>query len=253
MCKNAMTAITDPYPTMPPDPVKKVISTQGWETLTFFHWRYPAEAVQRLLPAGLEVEQFDGSAWVGMVPFIMRRVTLGPISALPWLTTFPETNFRTYVRGTDGGAGVWFFSLDITRLAGVVVARSLFHVPYMWSDMKVAREDCRVRYSCRRRLSPVFHEAVVKVGEPMAADPLLAFLTNRWRGYTVTRRGVQVVPVAHEPWPLHEAEAVDVRQNLATAAGLPMPIDPPIAHFSPGVHARVGPLSHLARRDRVAK
>ena len=70
-------------------------------------------------------------------------------------------------------------------------------------------------------------------------------------GYTVTKRGLAVVAVAHEPWPLHGAEVVEVNQNLATAAGLTMPIDPPLAYFSPGVHARIGPLSHMARRDMV--
>jgi uncharacterized protein YqjF (DUF2071 family) len=247
-----MMVITDRYPTLPPDPVAKATSTQGWETLTFLHWRYPPVAVQRLLPSGLEVETFDGNAWVGMVPFIMTRVTLGPIPALPWLSTFPETNLRTYVRGPDGRAGVWFFSLDITRLAGVLAARSLFHVPYMWSAMSVASEGDSVRYSCRRRLSPAFHEAIVKVGQSMTADPLVAFLINRWRAYTVTKRGLAVVAVAHEPWPICKAEALEVRQNLSAAAGLPMPIDPPIAHFSPGVHARVGLLSQLSDRDSLA-
>ena len=52
--------------------------------------------VQRLLPEGLTVETYDGSAWVGLVPFFLRA-GLPRVPSIPWLSRFPETNVRTYV------------------------------------------------------------------------------------------------------------------------------------------------------------
>ncbi|OLB79168.1 MAG: hypothetical protein AUI14_11155 [Actinobacteria bacterium 13_2_20CM_2_71_6] len=54
-----------------PPHVGTPIMIQHWRLLTFIHWRYPADVVQSLLPDGLEVETFDGSAWIGLVPFVL--------------------------------------------------------------------------------------------------------------------------------------------------------------------------------------
>ncbi|MDQ1745834.1 MAG: uncharacterized protein QOD07_97 [Frankiaceae bacterium] len=78
---------------------------QRWDSLSFLHWPYDVDVVQRFLPAGLTVEPWDGHAWVGLVPFEMH--VGGP--AGPLMVRFPETNVRTYVVGPDGRPGIWFF------------------------------------------------------------------------------------------------------------------------------------------------
>src|SRR5437868_9026117 len=124
---------------------------QNWPQLTFLHWRYPADAVQKLVPRDLRVETCGGSAWVGLVPFIVRDLRSPRVPALPWISHFPETNLRTYVQSADGTPGVWFFSLDADRLAAVVAARLTYGLPYKWADMTVASEGSRIRYTGRRR------------------------------------------------------------------------------------------------------
>ncbi|MEV0134122.1 DUF2071 domain-containing protein [Dactylosporangium sp. NPDC050688] len=89
--------------------------------MTFIHWRYPAEVLQRSLPPGLTVHTFDGIGWVGLLPFLMDGVRAPYTPAMPWLSRFAETNLRTYVRGPDGRTGI-FFSLDAARLPAVAAA-----------------------------------------------------------------------------------------------------------------------------------
>src|SRR4051794_9252126 len=113
-----------------------------WECLTFLHWSYDADVVQRLLPPGLAVEAREGRAWVGLVPFLMRvGAGRGPLPL-----TFPETNVRTYVIGPDGRPGVYFFSLDAGSLSAVAAARASLGLPYMWARMSVDCGRDRVRY-----------------------------------------------------------------------------------------------------------
>ena len=81
---------------------------QQWQELAYIHWRYDAAVVQALLPEGLEVDTFDGSAWVGLIPFSMRNISFPGTPAIPYLGSFPEVNVRTYVK-KDGIPGVWFF------------------------------------------------------------------------------------------------------------------------------------------------
>jgi uncharacterized protein YqjF (DUF2071 family) len=218
---------------------------QDWRELTFLHWRYPAAAIQRLLPPGVEVETCQGDGWVSLVPFRMDRVHAPGVPALPWLSRFPETNVRTYVRGPDGRTGIWFFSLDATRLPAVVAGRSGFGLPYRWAAMSVRRSGDMIAYRSRRRWpgpAGAYCDAEVEVGEPIVeADlgELDHFLTARFRLYSVFAGRLVAVDAAHEPWPLRRARLGRLRQNLIEAAGLPSPAGEPLLHASPGVPVRL--------------
>jgi uncharacterized protein YqjF (DUF2071 family) len=78
---------------------------QSWSWLTFLHWSYPPEVLQRLLPSSLRVHDFDGRAWVGVTPFVLGDLRTPVAPAPPWFSRFPETNVRTYVVGPDGRTG----------------------------------------------------------------------------------------------------------------------------------------------------
>jgi uncharacterized protein YqjF (DUF2071 family) len=218
-----------------------------WQTLTFLHWSYDADVVQRLVPKSLTVETFGGRAWVGLVPFFMR-IRVPGIPYLPWISNFCETNVRTYVRDELGKSGVWFFSLDAARLPAVIAARTGFRLPYMWSRMRLERAGSTVGYTTRRLppFPPSGSRVVVEVGEPYHADELGDldhFLTARWRLFSVSgpgERRQRHAPAQHAPWPLHHAEVRELDDELVVAAGLPAPQEDPLVHYSPGVAVRIG-------------
>jgi uncharacterized protein YqjF (DUF2071 family) len=243
----------DPGPWCP-TPVARPTALHRWDDLTFLHWSYEPAAVQALLPPGLTVETFGGRAWVGLVPFRMT-VTRPGVPAPPWLGRFPETNVRTYVHGPDGRTGVWFLSLDATRLAPVATARTWFRLPYHWSAMSLAWGAGRggaatLTYRCRRRAPgpAASSRVVVEVGErydPAELGALDHWLTARWALYAAGPAGLRTIDADHGPWPLHRAHAVEVDDGLVIAAGLPRPIGEPLVHWSPGVEVRIG-------RQRIA-
>ncbi|MEW6471486.1 MAG: DUF2071 domain-containing protein [Actinomycetota bacterium] len=229
----------------PEERVSRPAACQRWQSLSFLHWRYRPDDVQRLLPDGLVVDTFDGDAWVGLTPFLlvdMRPLCLPPV---PWLSTFPETNLRTYVRDENGIDGLWFLSLDVASAATVFGGRSAFWVPYHWATMSVD-EMGPVRYRSRRRGplgSSPGHDITVRAGSPVPQEdrPLLVdFLTGRWRTFTRIAGRLAVVPVEHQAWPLYNAEVSALQEDLVCASGLPAPKTAPLAHFSPGVDVRLG-------------
>jgi uncharacterized protein len=234
----------EPITAEPVESVGRPVMVHRWETLTFLHHAVQPDVVQRLLPDGLEVDTFDGRAWVGLVPFAMKiRSPWTPY--VPWLTVFPETNVRTYVRGPDGRRGIWFLSLDVPRLAAVATARATYRLPYCWSRMRLHREGPEVRYESKRRwpAGPASTSIVVDVGNDFApgeATELEHFLTARWGLYSSLRRGLAYAPVEHRAWPLRRANLLELRETMIRAAGLDGVEGDPLVHFSPGVEVRIG-------------
>lgn len=233
-------------------PVRRPVMLQGWFDLTSIHWRYEPSAVQALLPDGFTVDTFDGSAWVGLIPFHMRRIRLpfgpgGGLAAGRW-STFPETNVRTYIVDRRGRRGVWFFSLDITRLAPTLVARVSYGLPYCWSSMTIEHptSDVVAYTSVRRwprRERGAIADVTVRIGDRLEAvddASLEAFLSARWAlGSTFLGRRLWA-EVDHPSWMLHRADLLHLDQSVISAAGLPAPIGEPVVLWSPGVEVRIG-------------
>ena len=227
----------------PEERVRTPFVLQDWHAVSFLHWRVEPGAIARLLPEGLVPDLVDGSAWVGLTPFLVRRFRAPVLPPLPGLSDFPETNLRTYVRDPDGQDAIWFLSLDAGSLPTVAAARLGLGAPYCWADLSVERGDGFVRYEGRRRHSPVaeYHVEVQPTSPPMAeVDDVVGKLVGRWRAFTRHLGRLWVVPVEHEPWPVQQAEVLRCDQTVLAAAGLPEVGSPDLCHFADVVHARLG-------------
>jgi hypothetical protein len=226
-----------------PLPVGRWAMSQRWNDLLFAHWPAPAQTIAPLLPEGLEVDTYAGSAWLGVVPFWMDQIRVRGLPSIPGARSFPELNLRTYVRNQDTGtSGVYFFSLDARNLLAVWVAHSFFHLPYYWAEMSLEqRSEREFRFYSRRRFSrrPVVFKAryrglgpTRKLAESRAGS-LEYFLTERYCLFSVNRAGQTVqAQIHHIPWPLEEAEADIERNDLAAAIGIELPAQEPVLHYS---------------------
>jgi uncharacterized protein len=223
-----------------PRAIGRTVFTQAWLDVAFVHWAVDPAAVAPLLPAGVRPDLYEGSTQVGLIAFRMRDIGIGPTPGIPYFGSFLETNVRLYTVDRLGHRGVFFRSLDATRLVPVLVARAL-GVPYSWSRMTAADQA----YRCRRRWPgpAATSRLAVRPGAPVTAPTgLERFVTARWGLHLSGRRGTAYWPNEHPEWPLHTAELVDLDDGLVTAAGLPAPAGPPSSVlWSPGVEVRFGP------------
>jgi uncharacterized protein YqjF (DUF2071 family) len=232
----------------PPLPGRAVLR-QRWTELAYFHWPYEPEVVQRLLPDGVRVDTFDGTAWVGLIPFVMRDVRIGPTPPVPYLGTFVEINVRTYVVDPLGRRSVWFFSLDVPRSVIVAVARTVFALPYCWSRTDYRADAAQRRYAMTRRWPrPRNASAEIEftIGDPIEeVTELDHFLTARWSLLTSRRQRLLYGRVHHRRWPLHHVDDHHLRQDVLQAAGLPAPTGEPRTACSPGLDVGVGWLERV--------
>ncbi len=225
--------------------------TQVWRDVTFAHWPVAVDAVEAILPPGLEVDTFDGQAWVSLVGFEMDSLRLRAMPAIPTTNRFLEFNVRTYVVGPDG-PGVWFCSLDVAHWLPALVARIGFALPYDKGAVDVIHDRSRIVWTVDRTW-PETAQGSLAVSidaaetQPVDDDPLARFLTSRWRLYATTRSGRLVTaPVDHEPWPLTSARFIGADTGLAEVAGFEV-VGDPLVHHASAVHVRVG-LPRLLRR-----
>jgi uncharacterized protein len=211
---------------------------QTWDDLLFLHHRVEAEALARLVPQGLEVEQHDGSAWLGITPFVLRGFRLRGTLPLPRISVFPELNVRTYVT-VDDRPGIWFFSLDTPSRLAVEGARRAYKLPYHLAEASAEKRGDAVEYSCRRSSDPrrQFEGRYAPTGETFNAEPdsLEWFLAERYCLYAVDKGKLHRAEIQHPPWPLQPAEATIGTNTMAP----------------PEVRLEGAPLCHFSRRQDV--
>lgn len=209
-----------------------------WRGLLFAHWPVDVDALRPLVPPALDIDTYDGRAYVGIIPFGMEDVAPRGLPSLPWVGAFPEVNVRTYVRHAGVG-GVWFFSLDAGSRVAVEGARAGFHLPYYRAAMGMDREgdaiDFRSERRDRRGRPAVLDIRFRPTGPIERAVPgsLEAWLTDRLRLFAVDGRGrLTRTEIRHATWPLRPAEAEFRTESLAAAQGLRLPDEPPHLRFA---------------------
>jgi hypothetical protein len=228
---------------------------QDWHHLSFLHWKVPADQIRPLVPTTLELDLFEGDAYLGLVPFTMTGVRPVWAPAIAPLSNFHETNVRTYVHFEGRDPGVWFFSLDAAARLAVLAARALFRLPYFYARMSLTvSEDeagavpASVAYASTRRWPrPTAATSTVRVtplGTPAPAVPgtLDHFLAERYLLYTTKHGKLYRGQVHHTPYPLQPARVSLLEESLIGAAGLSRPPTTPIAHYAREVRVEIFPL-----------
>jgi uncharacterized protein len=229
-----------------PLPATPFLMTMSWHDLLFAHWRVPVARLRALVPASLELDLWQGEAWIGIVPFHMTQVRLPGANRLPWLSDFSELNVRTYV-SCAGKPGVFFFSLDAACWPAVLGARLGFRLPYFWAHIRCDREGDAIHYASERLIGApaTFQASYGPSAPPRRAAPgsFEHWLTERYCLYTTDRMGRALRgEIHHAPWPLQAAQAQLRRNQMLPWLGLE-PLDAaPVLHFARRLDVLAWPL-----------
>jgi uncharacterized protein YqjF (DUF2071 family) len=212
------------------------VMTQTWHELLFAHWPVDAGALRAQIPSQFPLDLFDGTAWLGVVPFRMTNVAPRGVPSLPWISEFPELNVRTYVRVNDK-AGIYFFSLDAASTLAVQAARTLLNLPYYPAAMSVRPDADDIEYDSRRDegTAAALSARYRPVGAAFEAisGSLEYFLVERYCLYNLDHRGAPYrLEIHHLPWRLQRADAEFTRNTMVEAAGVSLPDVKPLLHFS---------------------
>ena len=234
-------------------PDRRAVMHQSWRRLLFLHWKFPPETVAPLLPKGLDLDTYQGWAYVGLVPFFMTGVRPARLPAVPWLSHFPETNVRTYVHRKGRDPGVWFLSLEAANPVAVALGRSWFHLPYFHARMKIEElgDKGSLRYTSQRRSSvspvPTTNIECLPGGSGSRVSPgtLDHFLIERYLLYARAGKHLCQGQVHHSPYFVQTAGIMNLEENLIAATGLLRPSEKPLVHWATGVDVEIFSLQKL--------
>jgi uncharacterized protein len=218
-------------------PERPWFMAQSWLDLLFAHWPVPPGELRKVMPPELEPDTHDGSAWIGVTPFDVGAFRLRGVPHVPGLTSFLETNVRTYTT-VDGKPGIYFISLDAASRLAVAGARRTYRLPYFRARMSARRTGGWVDYRSER-MSSDGPPAELRIryrpsGDRFQADSgsLEYFLAERYCLYTLdAARTVLRADIHHPPWPLQPAEAEIERNTMAAGVGQLLD-DAPLLHFA---------------------
>ena len=183
-----------------------------------------------LVPAGTELDLWQGHAYVSLVGFLFANTRVLGLS-IPWHRTFEEVNLRFYVRRQVDDhvrRAVTFVREVVPRTAIAVTARLAYNEPYRAVPMRHAfgeiRQDgipSRIEYAwlVANRWATL---AVKPIGDGRLADAgsQEAFITEHFWGYTRQRDGSTVeYQVTHPSWRVWAVELPELRGEFTELYG----------------------------------
>ena len=226
------------------------VMIQNWGKLLFAHWPVKPEELRPLIPADLEMDTFNGSAWIAVVPFTMWGIRHFCFPPIPGLSAFHEMNVRTYVK-YRGVPAVWFFSLDATNPLAVWAARRWYQLPYYRAKISLQQNADQIHYRSERthkKAPEALLDVRWRIGEklpPSQPGSLAYFLTERYRLYATRERELFEAQIYHQPWPLRQAELISLRSTMVAALGLAEPTGAPLLHYAESLHVKLGALKKV--------
>ena len=220
-----------------PFPDSPWVMGQTWEDLLFAHWRVPVDALRSVVPPQLTIDTFDGEAWLGVTPFVVRSLRLRWTPPAPFFSSFGEINVRTYVTSPEGKPGIYFLSLDADTRLGVAAARRAYRLPYFKADItveKTATETVEYRSTRQSDQSVGFGAEYRPRGDVYHADPgtLDHFLAERYCLYTLDEeQNLLRAEIHHPPWPLRQATSALSTNTMTKPLGIDLHGEP-LVHFA---------------------
>ena len=212
---------------------KKIsIMQQEWHNLLFLHWSIPVNSLRQYIPEQLEIDTYDGSAWIGIIPFQMRKLRPSFAFPIPPISNFTEINLRTYVKDKYERKGVWFFSLDTQGPLGNWIARTFFHLNYRLAETEfittqASHNTCNFKFPNSELPKQTLSWQHSETTFMPSHDPnsLEFFLTERYRlfSYNPQKDSLLTGTLFHDPYELNRPTLLKYSTGLFASNGIQPP------------------------------
>lgn len=202
--------------------MKKFLTAQ-WADLIMINYEIDPAVLKGLVPAGTEIDLYDGKCFVSLVAFMFLDTRVMEF-LVPFHVNFEEVNLRFYVKREtpdETRRGVVFVKEIVPRAAIAMIARQLYGEPYEKWSMSNFRDDTLVRYTWEK--DGCANSVSVERGEDLGvpADGSHGeFIIEHYWGYT--KRGekrTDEYKVEHPKWNLLSADNANINVDFGKTYG----------------------------------
>jgi uncharacterized protein YqjF (DUF2071 family) len=200
-----------------------VFLTAEWKNLAVLTYSIEPAALQRYLPNGLRLDQWQGEALVSLVGFrFLRTKILG--CPVPFWGSFPEVNLRFYVRRdtSDGERrGVVFIKEIVPYYPVAAIARGLYNENYHSAPMAhrtaAGEAEYQWHWEGRENRIAVFAGSLATLPDDESLDTFI--IEHHW-GYSRSRNGGCIeYEVDRRPWRTYPVERFEMDVDVERVYG----------------------------------
>jgi hypothetical protein len=211
------------------DSDRGVFLSAEWRDLVMLNYEVDPALLRDYVPAGVELDAFEGRTYVSLVGFRFLRTKLLGLLAVPFHTNFDEVNLRFYVRRheeEDQRRGVVFIRELVPRFAIAGLARIAYGEKYDSCPMRneIVRTDIAISAAYEWQFEGQhFRLDAEAAGTPdyVTDNTLENFITEHYWGYSAQADGASVeYRVAHERWRIWTAAKSGFEGNAQSLYGI---------------------------------
>jgi len=199
----------------------KPFLTAAWRDLVLLNWRVDPALLAPHVPAGTELDPWEGAHWVSLVGFRFLDLAVKGVPAIGH-RDFPEINLRFYVRREVDGElrrGVVFLRELTPRRLVEWVARAVYNEPYETLPLRALVEGRRTGYELE--LNGGRQQMAVKSdGDWRGPEAMEEFFIEHYWGYNrQTDGGTMEYEVTHPAWKVRSVELAQFDLDVAALYG----------------------------------
>jgi uncharacterized protein YqjF (DUF2071 family) len=206
----------------------KIFLSAEWRDLLMLNYEVHPGILQKYVPAGTELDSFQGKTYVSVVGFRFCRTKLLGAIPIPFHTQFEEINLRFYVRrsvGNETRRGVVFIAEIVPKRAIALTARWFYDENYVCRvtahSVRFTNVNFEVEYSWISANQSCKLQAGAN-GTPTSPSEgsLEQFITEHYWGYSrQSDEGTVEYDVSHVPWKVWTATHAEFSGNTRDLYG----------------------------------
>jgi len=180
----------------------------NWENIIMANYEIDPKILLPYLPKGVELDLYNGKAYVSLVGFMFKKTKLFNIS-IPWFGTFEEINLRFYVIRKVGNKvkrGVVFINETIPYPIVAWMANKLYKEHYTVvptkHEIKIENDHKKVHFEWlfNKKWNSIYVEATTE-SNVMDKASLEKFIYDHYYGYTkIDEDETEEYKLQHPSW-----------------------------------------------------
>jgi uncharacterized protein YqjF (DUF2071 family) len=203
---------------------------QEWNNALFLHWKVSKEVLEQWVPAELEIDTHDDTAYVSVVLFEMNSIRPRMLPAVGSLSNFYEVNIRTYVK-YGGKTGVYFLNIEASSWLFCEMAKMISGLPYQYADIQKSEGFYTSINTKTKSNLKATYEIGSQVTEKSGLD---LWLTERYALFQEDEKYINQFELHHLEWEIHNASLNSFQLNYPVFNSI-LHGKPHLVQFSSGV------------------